>query len=57
MQNARLNEAQAGRLLGEISVTSDRQMTPRLWQRVKNLKSLLMKVKEKSEKTGIKLNI
>ena len=32
MQNARLNEAQAGRLLGEISVTSDRQMTPRLWQ-------------------------
>ena len=23
------------RLLGEISITSDRQMTPRLWQKVK----------------------
>ena len=32
-------------------------MTPPLWQRAKKLKSLLMKVKEKSEKTGLKLNI
>ena len=24
------------RLLGEISITSDRQMTPPLWQKVKN---------------------
>ena len=32
------------------------QMTPPLWQKVKrNLKSLLMKVKEESEKTGLKL--
>ena len=31
-------------------------MTPPLWQKVKNLKSLLMKVKE-SEKVGLKLNI
>ena len=33
-------------------------MTPPLWQKVKrNLKSLLMKVKEESEKVGLKLNI
>jgi len=29
MQNARLDEAQAGiKMLGEISITSDKQMTP-----------------------------
>ena len=40
-------------LPGEISVTSDMQMTPLLWQKAKsNLKSLLMKVKEESEKAG-----
>ena len=45
------------RLLGEISITSDIQMTPPLWQKAKkNYKSLLMKVKE-SEKVGFKLNI
>ena len=44
------------RLLGEISVTSDMQMIPPLWQKAKNL-SFLMKVKEKSEKVGLKLNI
>ena len=34
-------------------------MTPPLWQKAKRneLKSLLMKVKEESEKTGLKLNI
>ena len=33
-------------------------MTPPLWQKVKKaIKSLLMKVKEKSEKVGLKLNI
>ena len=32
------------------------QMTPPLWQKVKNL-SLLTKVKEESEKVGLKLNI
>ena len=42
------------RFLGEISITSDMQMTPPSWQEVK---SLLMKVKEKSEKVIIKLNI
>ena len=35
------------RLLGEISITSDMQMTPPLWQ----------KVKEESEKVGFRLNI
>ena len=32
-------------------------MTPPLWHKAKELKSLLMKVKEESEKTGLKLNI
>ena len=43
------------RLPGKISITSDMQMTPPLWQKVKrNLKSLLMKVKEESEKADFK---
>ena len=55
---------------GEISITSDMQMTPPLWQKVKNaddttlvaeseeeLKSFLMKLKEDSEKVGLNLNI
>ena len=42
----------------EISITSDTQMTPPLWQKVKkDLKILLMKVKEESEKVGLKFNI
>ena len=46
------------RLPGEIARTSDMQMTPPLWQKVKeDLKTLLMKVKEESEKVGLKLNI
>ena len=46
------------KLPGEISITSDTQMTPSLWQKGKEeLKSLLMKVKEESEKVGLKLNI
>ena len=37
MRDARLNEAQLeSRLLGEISITSDIQMIPLLWQKVKN---------------------
>ena len=32
-------------------------MTPPLWQKVKNLKSLLMKVEEESEKVGLRLSI
>ena len=33
------------------------QMIPPLWQKVKELKSLLMKVKEESERVGLKVNI
>ena len=43
---------------GEISVTSDMQMTSPLWaESEEELKSLLMKMKEESEKGGLKLNI
>ena len=46
------------RLLGEISITSDMQMTPALMAKSKEeLKCLLVKVKEESEKVGLKLNI
>ena len=41
------------RLLGEIAITSDTKMT----ESKEELKSLLMKVKEESEKVGLKLNI
>ena len=45
------------RLPGEISITSDMQMTPPSGAKSKEeLKSLLMKVKEESEKVGLKLN-
>ena len=41
-----------------ISITSDKQMTTTLMAESKEeLKSLLMKVKEQSEKVGLKLNI
>ena len=47
------------RLPGEISITSDMQMTPESVraESEEQLKSFLMKVKEKSEKVGLKLNI
>ena len=47
------------RLLGEISITSDMQRTPPLFmaETEEELKSLLMKVKEESEKVSLKLNI
>ena len=32
-------------------------MTPPLWQKAEELKSFLMKVKEESEKVGLKLNV
>ena len=44
------------RLPGEISITSDMQMIPTLMAESEELKSLLMKVKEESEKVGLKLN-
>ena len=46
------------RLLGEISITSDNaDDTTLMVESEEELKSLLMKVKEESEKVGIKLNI
>ena len=46
------------RLLGQISIISDMQMTPPIMAESKEeLKSLLIKVKEESEKVGLKLNI
>ena len=59
MQNAGLDEAQAGiKIAGQISITTDMQMMPPLWQKVKRtLKSLLKKVKEECEKVGLKFNI
>ena len=58
MQNARLDEAQAGikivgRNINNLRYADDTTlMTER-----EELKSLLMKVKEESEKVGFKLNI
>ena len=43
------------RLLGEISIISDMQMTL-VAENEEELKSLLMKEKEESEKVGLKLN-
>ena len=46
------------RLLGEISIISDMQMIPPLMaESEEELKSFLMKVKEESEKVGLKLDI
>ena len=45
------------RLLGEISITSDMQKTNLMAESEEELKSLLMKVKEESEKVGLKLSI
>ena len=46
------------RLLGEISMTSDMQMTPNtlMAESEEELKSILMKVIEESEKAGLKFS-
>ena len=44
-------------MLGEISITSAMQMTIFMAESEEELRSLLMKVKEESEKVGLKLNI
>ena len=59
MQNARLDEAQAGikiagRNINSLTHTDDTTLTA---ESEEELKSLLMKVKEESEKVGLKLNI
>ena len=59
MQNARLEEAQAGIKIGgrNISNLSYADDTTLIAESEEEPKSLLMKVKEKSEKAGLKLNI
>ena len=59
MQNARLNEAQAGvKIAGSnISNLSYADDTTLMAEGEEELMSLLMKVKEESEKAGLKLNI
>ena len=52
MQNTRLNEAQAG--INNLRYTDD---TTLMEESQEKLKSLLMKVKEESEKVGLKFNI
>ena len=45
------------RLSGEISTTSDMQMTTLIAESEEELKSLLMTIKEENERAGIQLNI
>ena len=53
-----MNHKLESRFLGEVSAASDMQMITTLMAESKEeLKSLLMKVKEESEKTRLKLNI
>ena len=59
MRNARLNEAQAeikiaGRNINSLRYADD---TTLMAESEEELKSLLMKLKEESEKVGLKLNI
>ena len=58
IQNARQNEAQAGIKIAERNINNLRYADDTtLMAKSKELKSLLMKVKEESEKVGLKLNI
>ena len=59
MQNAGLDEAQAGIKIARGNINNLRYAddTTLMAESEKELKSLLMKVKEESEKVGLKLNI
>ena len=58
MRNARLDEAQAGIKIGGRNVNNLRYGDDTTFMaESEELKSLLMKVKEESEKAGLKLNI
>ena len=60
MQNPGLDEAQTAiKIAGRNTNNHDTQMTPPLCmvENKEEVKSLLMKVKEESEKAGLKLNI
>ena len=59
MRNARLDEAQAGIKIARRNINNLRHPadTTPMAENEQELKSLLRKVKEKSEKAGLKLNI
>ena len=59
MRNARLNEAQAGIKIAGRKINNLRRADDitLMAESEEELKSLLMKVKQKSEKAGLKLNI
>ena len=59
MQNARLDETQAGIKISGRNINNLRYAddTTLIAESEEDLKSLLMKVKEESEKAGLKLNI
>ena len=58
MRNAGLNEAQAGIKIARRNINNLRYAEDTtLWQKSEELKSFLMKVKEESEKVGLKPNI
>ena len=59
MRNAGLDEAQAGTKVTERNINNLRYAddTTLMAESEEELKSLLMKVKEKSEKAGLKINI
>ena len=59
MRNAGLDEAQAGIKISRKNINNLRYAddTTLMAEREEELKSLLMKVKEESEKVGLKLNI
>ena len=58
MQNARLDEAQAGIKVARTNINNLRYADDTtLMAECEELKSLLMKVKEESEKVGLKLNV
>ena len=59
MENARLDEAQAGIKIARRNINNPRYAddTTLMAKREEELKSFLMKVKEKSEKAGLKLRI
>ena len=51
MRNVRQNEAQAGiKILGEITITSDMQMTPPLWKKAKKKKKTTKEPLDQSER-------
>ena len=57
MQNSGLDEAQAGIKIARRNINNLRYADITLMAQSEELKSLLMKVKEESEKVGLKLNI